>query len=226
MRVVTIELIDNGFLIQTEPNPEAKLEGLAIAPTRVDVMAAVDAILTARGFPAAEGGEPLSAEVIPFQAPTLPSGAILPPGVPAPTPGAQDNIAAPGSPTAEAEELGYEDELSRIVADNDRKVAHARLSEHVTDGIIDGYNLKLGIKNLVDLIRKADTALTTTIKTTAAPAVVTEQETVITANDVSQALQAAGTATDATQAFAIVQEYDAMKVTDIPVENWEGDQQS
>jgi hypothetical protein len=153
MRVLNVEKIDNGFIVQrpvTEQEEQTAVEqgqrppeGISIAVDAMDALNQVAAILgitmnvSVQAPAKPEGSGPI-------QFPTGGQAGSPPPATPPP---AEAPPAAPGS---------YEEEIDRIVAANDRDAAHARLKVHVEAGVIQDYNKRLGVEKLAAMLVEAD----------------------------------------------------------------------
>lgn len=237
-RVVQVDVIDNGIIIQSDPRVEDK-EGIEVFVTRDEALNRIADLLDNK---IAEKKVRLSDVVLPAPAQTNgpeedDSGHHLPAGF--------GSEADPGAPENQDEHDDYEAELRRLVDDNDRDAAHARLKAHVDNAVIEPYKPRLGIKNLVDLIRQADKAAAAGQGQQELPgteddapngrlpsgaplpdgvppptghdpfAAQDDAAPAVTVQDVSAALQAAAKRTDANTAFGVLKAHNASKVTDL-----------
>lgn len=228
-QVMQIHKVDNGYFIQTVEKEGSPLEGISIANNMTEVEALVHAkLVEIEGVQkAVEKSEGPPIELYPGSA----NQQQRPPA---------DDLVEPPLLLDD-----YEAELRRLVEDNDRDAAHARLKVHVDAGRIEPYKPRLGVKNLVDLIRQGDKATASagaekeTETTTSGgtlpsgaplpdgvppptghdPFAATEE---VTVQDVSAALQAAAKRTDSATAFGVLKALGATKVTDLTPEQYAG----
>jgi hypothetical protein len=232
-QVMQIHKVDNGYFIQTIEKEGSAKEGIAIANNMDEVMSLVDAKLRE-----IEGVQKkLEAKApIKFVSPDGDDGHHLPAGF------------APADELQEHDPDDYEAELTRILDDNDRDAAHDRLKVHVDNGVIEPYKPRLGIQNLVSLLREADKKQQGTdgeedvppsgatlpsgaplppgvppptpssVKPAADP--FATEEAVLTIQDVSKALQEAAKRTDALTAFGVLRELGAEKITELDPTVW------
>lgn len=202
-KVAEVHVVDNGLMIQTAA-PSEDRDGILIAFTAPDAIEMIVSILAERGYPMTEA--------------TLPSGVPVPAGVPAPTP--QEVATA-------IEPRNYDEQLAHYVATNDRSTVRARLDAHVADGFMEEYNNRLGIENLVQLLRAADAnadggpmpgvGAEPAVEPAVVPAPSISMD-VPSPADVSRALGAAAALGEEqhTAAMEILQFYGAARVTEIP----------
>jgi len=230
-----IHKVDNGYFIQTIEKEGSAKEGIAIANNMDEVMSLVDAKL--REIEGVQKKIEAKAEIIPFTKPSETEGPHAPP-----------NTSVEGTPEKQDTLEDYEAELIRIIDDNDRDAAHDRLKVHVDNGVIEPYKPRLGIQNLVSLLREADKKQQGTdgeedvptsgatlpsgaplppgvppptpssVKPAADP--FATGEAVITIQDVSKALQEAAKRTDALTAFGVLRELGAEKITELDPSVW------
>ena len=236
-RIAQVDVIDNGIIIQSDPRVDGR-EGIEVYVTRDEALNRFAQLLDAK---IAEKGVKLADVVLPNkkspEAPTKSDGPPIEFKTAEPTQGVEP-------PDAVENADDYEAELRRLVDDNDRDAAHARLKDHVDAGYIDPYNPRLGIKNLVDLIRQGDKAklpvgaepeeTTTTASSGTLPSGAPLPPGVppptghdpfaveVTVQDVSAALQAAAKRTDAATAFGVLKAVGATKVTDLESDQYAG----
>lgn len=237
-RLVQVDVVDNGIIFQTDPRVEDK-EGIEVFQTRDEALNRFADLLDNK---IAEKKVRLSDVVLPSPAQTGTDAALEEDnsGHHAPP-----NTSGEGAPENQDAHDGYEAELRRLVDDNDRDAAHARLKVHVDNAVIDPYKPRLGIKSLVDLIRQADKAAAGGAGQQELPgteddapngrlpsghplpdgvppptghdpfAVQYDAAPAVTIQDVSAALQAAAKRTDANTAFGVLRNHGASKVTDL-----------
>jgi len=228
-----IHKVDNGYFIQTIEKEGSAKEGIAIANNMDEVMSLVDAKL--REIEGVQKKIEAKADIIPFTKPSETEGPSAPLNIPV------DEL-------QEHDPDDYEAELIRIIDDNDRDAAHDRLKVHVDNGVIEPYKPRLGIQNLVSLLREADKKQQGTdgeedvptsgatlpsgaplppgvppptpssVKPAADP--FATGEAVITIQDVSKALQEAAKRTDALTAFGVLRELGAEKITELDPSVW------
>lgn len=247
-RVVQVDVIDNGIILQSDPRVEGK-EGIVVFVTRDEAIAHITELLDSK---IAEKGVTLSnaaptvakatlekSEGAPIQFPDKKANPAQGPELP-------DGDDGHHLPPGFSDTGAYEAELRRLVDDNDRDAAHARLKAHVDAGRVEPYKPRLGIKNLVDLIRQGDKlggagseegeALPAEKETTnAAPngtlpsgAAIPEGVPPPTGHDpfaigptreeVQAALQAAAGRTDVNTAFGVLKQLGYLKITELPAE--------
>ncbi len=227
-QVMQIHKVDNGYFIQTVEKEDSPLEGISIANNMAEVETLVHAKLCE-----IEGVQ----KSLEAQAPPKSEGVGI--VAKAEGPPKDDRVEPPfqAPPAGDA----YEAELRRLVTDNDRDAAHARLKAHVDADRLEPYKPRLGIKSLVDLIRQGDKlggagseegeALPDETVTTSggklpsgaplpdgvpAPTGHDPFGAAPTRDEVQNALQEAAERTDVTTAFGVLKQLGVTKITELP----------